>query len=404
MGGIQSALTIDDLMHMARRRVPKMFFEYADSGALTESTYRANEADFAKILLRQKVARSLSNRSLKTTMAGQESVMPVAIAPTGFAGMQWPDGEMHAVKAAEEFGIPYTLSTMSICSIEDVGSVATKPWWFQLYVMRDHGFAKSLMDRAKANGVTTLVLTMDLQLLAQRHKDLRNGLSAPPKWVPKHVWQIATRPQWALGMLGTKRHTFGNIVGHAKGVDDLGSLGAWTNSQFDPELSWSDVQWIKDYWGQKLIIKGVMEVEDAKAAADTGADGIIVSNHGGRQLDGTCSTIRALPSIVEAVGDRTEVYVDGGIRTGVDVVRALCLGARGTFIGRPYLYGLGAGGRQGVLRALEILYKEADFTMALCGEREVGNLGPHNILSVEWPDFTAQPAKAKLSRGGKSRG
>ncbi len=382
MLGLDSALTIEDLKRRARRRVPKMFFDYADSGALTESTYRANESDYAKIILRQRVARNLTNRSLGTTMIGQDVSMPVALAPTGLTGMQNADGEMKAAVAAEKFGVPFTLSTMSICSIEDVKSVTSRPFWFQLYVMRDHDFVRNLLDRARAAGCSALVLTMDLQLLATRHKDKRNGLSAPPKFTPKHMFQVMTRPLWALEMLGTRRHTFRNIVGHAKGVGDLGSLSSWTNEQFDPELSWDDVAWIKDYWGGKLIIKGVNDVEDARAAVGTGADAIIVSNHGGRQLDGTLSSIRALPPIVEAVGDQIEVHVDGGIRTGVDIARAIALGAKATYIGRPFLYGLGAGGEAGVTRALQILRDELDVTMALCGERDIRNLGAHNIHSV----------------------
>lgn len=382
MIGLESALTIEDLKQRARRRVPKMFFDYADSGALSEGTYLANEGDFAKILLRQRVARNLSNRSLSTTMIGQDVSMPVALAPTGLTGMQNADGEMKAAVAAEKFGVPFTLSTMSICSIEDVKSVTTKPFWFQLYVMRDKDFVKNLLDRAKAAGCSALVLTMDLQVLATRHKDKRNGLSAPPKFTPKHVMQVAMRPFWALEMLGTKRHSFRNIVGHAKGVGDLGSLASWTAEQFDPELSWDDVAWIKDHWGGKLIIKGVNDVEDAHAAVGTGADAIIVSNHGGRQLDGTISSIRALPPIVEAVGDQVEVHVDGGIRSGVDIARAIALGAKSTYIGRPFLYGLGAGGEAGVTRALQILRDELDVTMALCGERDIRDLGAHNIHSV----------------------
>lgn len=381
MMGVASALTIEDLRRMAKRRVPKMFYDYADSGALTEQTYRSNSADFQDILFRQKIARPLSNRSLKSKMAGEDVAMPVALAPTGLTGMQHANGEMLAAKAAEKFGVPFTLSTMSICSIEDVKSVTTKPFWFQLYVMRDHGFVKNLLDRARAAGVSTLVLTMDLQLLAQRHKDHRNQLSAPPKITPKHLMMMMTRPLWCLQMLGTRRHTFRNIVGHAKGVSDLGSLSSWTNSQFDPELSWDDVAWIKEYWGGKLIIKGIMDAEDARAAVDTGADALIVSNHGGRQLDGAASSIRMLPEIVAAVGKQIEVHMDGGIRSGVDVMRALALGAKGTFIGRPFLYGLGAGGEAGVAKVLEIIAKELDVTMALCGERDIAKVGRHNLLN-----------------------
>ncbi len=384
MANLKSALTIADLKEMARRRVPKMFFEYADSGALSEQTYRANESDFEKILFRQRVARKLSNRSLKSAMIGQEVSMPLALAPTGMTGFQHANGEMLAAKAAEDFGVPFVLSTMSICSIEDVKSVTTKPFWFQLYVMRDRGFVKSLLDRARDAGCSALVLTMDLQVLAQRHKDLRNGLSAPPKFIPKHLWQMATRPGWCLGMATTRRHGFGNIIGHAKGVGDLGSLSEWTAKQFDLELSWDDVDWIKDYWGGKLIIKGVLDVVDAKHAVDTGADALIVSNHGGRQLDGAWSSIRALPHIVEAVGEDIEVHMDGGIRSGVDIARAIALGAKGTYIGRPFLYGLGAGGEAGVKRVLDILYAELDMTMALGGERDIADFGAHNIASIEF--------------------
>lgn len=364
-------LTIADLKSLARRRVPKMFFEYADSGSWTEGTYRANEDDFAAIKLRQRVMVDMTNRSLKSTMIGHDVAMPVALAPTGFTGMQHADGEMLAAKAAEEFGVPFTLSTMSICSIEDVASVTTKPFWFQLYVMRDRDFVQNLIDRAKRAGCSALVVTADLQILGQRHKDIHNGLSAPPKFTPKHVWQMATRPQWCLGMLGTKRRTFGNIVGHAKNVSDLSSLGSWTAEQFDPRLSWKDIEWIKQQWGGKLIIKGVLDEEDARAAADTGADAVIVSNHGGRQLDGAPSSISMLPKIVDAVGDRIEVHVDGGIRSGQDILKAVALGARGTYIGRPFLYGLGAMGKEGVDLALQIIRKELDVTMALCGKRDI---------------------------------
>jgi len=306
--------------------------------------------------------------------------MPVALAPTGFTGMQHADGEMLAAQAAEEFGVPFTLSTMSICSIEDVRSVTTKPFWFQLYVMQDKDFVYNLIDRAKAAGCSALVLTLDLQILGQRHKDIRNGLSAPPRFTPKHLWQMATRPFWCLDMLGTKRHTFGNIVGHAKGVTDLSSLSSWTSEQFDPQLSWKDIEWIRDRWGGKLILKGILDEEDARMSLGSGADAIIVSNHGGRQLDGAASSIDMLPRIVDAVGDKMEVHLDGGIRSGQDVLKAICYGAKGTYIGRPFLYGLGAGGKAGVRRALEIIRKELDVTMALCGERDIKNLSRKNLL------------------------
>jgi L-lactate dehydrogenase (cytochrome) len=348
-----------------------MFFDYADSGSWTEGTYRANETDFSGIKLRQRVLVDMTDRSLKSEMIGQPVAMPVALAPTGLTGMQHADGEMLAAKAAEEFGVPFTLSTMSICSIEDVASVTSKPFWFQLYVMKDRAFIESLIDRAKKAGCSALVVTADLQILGQRHKDLRNGLSAPPKFTPKHIWQMATRPQWCLDMARTKRHGFGNIVGHAKNVSDLSSLSVWTAEQFDPRLSWADIAWIKERWNGKLIIKGILDEEDARAAADTGADAIIVSNHGGRQLDGAPSSISMLPKIVEAVGDRIEVHLDGGIRSGQDVLKAVALGAKGTYIGRPFLYGLGAMGKEGVELALTILRKEMDITMALCGKRDI---------------------------------
>ncbi len=364
-------LTIADLKNLARRRVPKMFFDYADSGSWTEGTYRANEQDFAAIKLRQRVLVDMTNRSLKSEMIGQPVSMPVALSPTGLTGMQHADGEMLAAKAAEEFGVPFTLSTMSICSIEDVASVTTKPFWFQLYVMKDRTFIENLIERAKAAGCSALVVTADLQILGQRHKDLRNGLSAPPKFTPKHIWQMATRPKWCLDMARTKRHGFGNIVGHAKNVSDLSSLSVWTAEQFDPRLSWADIAWIKERWQGKLIIKGILDEEDARAAADTGADAIIVSNHGGRQLDGAPSAISMLPKIVEAVGDRIEVHLDSGIRSGQDVLKAIALGAKGTYIGRPFLYGLGAMGKEGVELALNIIAKEMDITMALCGKRDI---------------------------------
>lgn len=369
-------LEINDLKNLARRRVPTMFFDYADSGAWTESTYRANEADFGKIKFRQRVLVDMTNRSLESTMVGEKVSMPVALAPTGSAGMQHADGEILAAQAAEEFGVPFTLSTMSICSIEDVAANTRKPFWFQLYVLRDRDFVANLIDRAKAANCSALVLTLDLQILAQRHKDIRNGLSAPPKMTPKNIIDMAIRPRWCLGMLGTQRRTFRNIVGHAKSVGDLASLASWTTEQFDPHLSWSDVEWIKERWGGKLILKGILDKEDAIMAAKTGADAIIVSNHGGRQLDGAPSSISVLPEIVEAVGDKIEVHMDGGIRSGQDVLKALCLGAKGTYIGRPFLYGLGAMGKPGVTKTLEIIRKEMDTTLALCGKRTIADIGP----------------------------
>lgn len=375
---------IADLKRLAKRRVPKMFFDYADSGAWTESTYRANETDFAKIKLRQRVLVDMTNRSLETTMVGEKVAMPVALAPTGLTGMQHADGEMLAAQAAEAFGVPFTLSTMSICSIEDVASVTQKPFWFQLYVMKDREFVKNLITRAKAAGCSALVLTLDLQILGQRHKDLRNGLSAPPKFTPKHIWQMATRPGWCMGMMGTQRRTFRNIAGHAKNVTDLSSLSSWTAEQFDPQLNWNDVAWIKEQWGGKLILKGILDVEDAKMAAKSGADAIIVSNHGGRQLDGAVSSISMLKPIVDAVGDQIEVHMDGGVRSGQDVLKARALGAQGVFIGRPFLYGLGAMGKEGVTLALEIIRKELDITMALCGKRNINDIDQSVIQSVDF--------------------
>jgi L-lactate dehydrogenase (cytochrome) len=373
---MRPVLEIADLKTLARRRVPKMFFDYADSGAWTESTYRANEEDFSRIKLRQRVLVDMSDRSLESTMVGEKVAMPVALAPTGLTGMQHADGEMLAAQAAEEFGVPFTLSTMSICSIEDVASVTKKPFWFQLYVMRDRDFVLNLIDRAKAAKCSALVLTLDLQILGQRHKDERNGLSAPPRLTLKNMLDMAMRPRWCMGMLGTERRTFRNIVGHAKDVGDLSSLSSWTNEQFDPQLSWKDVEWIRERWGGKLILKGILDADDAKMAVESGADAVIVSNHGGRQLDGAPSTISVLPEIVAAVGDRIEIHLDGGIRSGQDVLRALCLGAKGTYIGRPFLYGLGAFGKAGVTLALEIIRKELDVTLALCGKRDIAEAGP----------------------------
>ncbi|AUL17776.1 alpha-hydroxy-acid oxidizing enzyme [Bordetella bronchiseptica] len=376
---------IEDLRVIAQKRVPRMFYDYADSGAWTESTYRANESDFQRIKLRQRVAVDMEGRSLRTTMAGSDAVMPVAIAPTGLTGMQHADGEILAARAAAEFGVPFTLSTMSICSIEDVAQGSGKPFWFQLYVMRDREFVGNLIDRAKAAGCSALVLTLDLQILGQRHKDIKNGLSAPPKPTLRNLIDLAFKPRWCLGMLGTRRRTFGNIVGHAKGVTDLSSLSSWTAEQFDPRLSWDDVEWIKRRWGGKLILKGILDAEDARLAAESGADALIVSNHGGRQLDGAVSSISALPAIAEAVGSRIEVWMDGGIRSGQDVLKAVALGARGTMIGRAFLYGLGAYGQAGVTRALEILYKEMDVTMALCGHKHINQIDRGILMPGTYP-------------------
>jgi L-lactate dehydrogenase (cytochrome) len=362
---------VEDLRRLAVKRVPRMFYDYADAGSWTESTYPANESDFKGIKFRQRVAMNMEGRSVATKMIGIDAAMPVALAPTGLTGMQHADGEILAARAAEKFGVPFTLSTMSICSIEDVAANTAKPFWFQLYVMRDRDFVERLIDRAKAARCSALMLTVDLQILGQRHKDLVNGLSAPPKLTLATVLNLMTKPRWCLGMLGTRRHTFGNIVGHAKGVGDMSSLSAWTAEQFDPRLSWSDVEWIKKRWGGKLILKGIMDVEDARLAADSGADALIVSNHGGRQLDGAPSSIHALPPIVDAVGSRIEVWMDGGIRSGQDVLKAIALGAKATMIGRPFLYGLGALGEPGVTLCLEIIRKELDLTMAFCGRTDI---------------------------------
>jgi len=379
---------IDDLKRLYKRRVPKMFYDYAETGSWTEQTFRDNTGDFADIRLRQRVAVDMSGRSTVGRMAGEEVAMPVALAPVGMTGMQSADGEIKAARAAERFGVPFTLSTMSICSIEDVAAHVTKPFWFQLYVMRDEEFVDGIIDRAKAVGCSALVLTLDLQILGQRHKDLKNGLSAPPKLTLPVMADLATKWRWGMQMLGTRRRDFGNIVGHAKGVGDMSSLASWTNEQFDPQLDWSKVARLRDKWGGKFILKGILDVEDAKMAADFGADAIIVSNHGGRQLDGALSAIRMLGPIVEAVGDRIEVQFDGGIRSGQDVLKALALGARGTYIGRAFVYGLGAMGEAGVTKALEVIHRELDITMALCGERNVADLGRHNLLLPE--DFTTR--------------
>jgi L-lactate dehydrogenase (cytochrome) len=368
---VQPITSIEDLRILAKRRVPRMFYDYADSGAFSESTYRANEADFQRVYLRQRVGLDMSNRTLATTMVGQPVTMPVALAPVGLTGMQHADGEILAARAAAAAGVPFTLSTMSICSIEDVAESSQEPFWFQLYVMKDRDFIDRLIDRAKAAGCSALVLTLDLQILAQRHKDVKNGLTAPPRLTLPNILNIAVRPRWWLGMLGTKRRAFGNIVGHIKGVTDMRTLSVWTAEQFDPTLNWDDVKRIKERWGGKLILKGILDPIDAELAAQTGADAIVVSNHGGRQLDGAMSSIAALPAIARAAGGRIEVLVDGGIRSGQDVIKALALGAKGVFIGRAYVYGLGAMGEAGVTRALEIIRKELDVTMALCGLRDV---------------------------------
>ena len=375
---------IEDLRVLAKRRVPRMFYDYADSGSWTETTYRSNQDDFQRIKLRQRVAVDVEQRSLRSRMIGQDVAMPVALAPTGLTGMQHADGEILAARAAERCGVPFTLSTMSICSIEDVAAHTKAPFWFQLYVMRDRDFIERLIDRAKAARCSALMLTLDLQILGQRHKDLKNGLSAPPKPTLANLLNLATKPRWGLGMLGTRRHGFGNIVGHVKGVENMGSLSAWTSQQFDPRLTWNDVAWIKKCWGGKLILKGVLDAEDAQRAADSGADALIVSNHGGRQLDGAPSSISALPAIVDAVGSRIEVWVDGGIRSGQDVLKAIALGAKGTLIGRAFLYGLGAQGQAGVEQCLEIIRNELDITMAFCGKTDIQQIDRGVLQSSPW--------------------
>ena len=377
--------TIEDLRLLAKRRVPRMFYDYADSGSWTESTYRANESDFQQIKLRQRVAVNMENRSLATTMAGQAVTMPVAIAPVGLTGMQHADGEIHAAKAAEKFGIPFTLSTMSICSIEDIAAHTQAPFWFQLYMMRDRDAMVRMIERARAARCSALVLTLDLQVIGQRHKDLKNGLTAPPRPTIANILNLLLKPRWCLGMAGTKRHSFGNLVGHVKAVSDMNSLAAWTNEQFDPRLSWADVEWVKKQWGGKFILKGIMDVEDARLAADVGADVIVVSNHGGRQLDGAPSSIAALPAIVAEVGSRLEVHMDGGIRSGQDVLKAWALGARGTYIGRAMAYGLGAMGEAGVAKALQIIHKELDVTMAFCGRTRIEQVDQSILLPGSYP-------------------
>ena len=378
--------TIEELRILAQKRVPRMFYDYADSGSWTESTYRANESDFQKIKLRQRVAVNMEGRSTATTMIGQKVAMPVAIAPTGLTGMQHADGEILAARAAKKFGIPFTLSTMSICSIEDVSKGTDgHPFWFQVYVMRDRDFIERLIERARAANCSALVITLDLQILGQRHKDLKNGLSAPPKLTLSNILNIATKPRWALGMFGTSRREFGNIVGHVKGVENMSSLSAWTAQQFDPRLNWGDVEWIKKRWGGKIILKGIQDAEDARLAVESGADAMIVSNHGGRQLDGAQSSIEALPAIVDAVGKQIEVHMDGGIRSGQDVLKARALGAQGTYIGRAFLYGLGAMGQPGVEKALQIIHNELDLTMAFCGRTQMDTVDKSILLPGTFP-------------------
>jgi L-lactate dehydrogenase (cytochrome) len=383
---------IDDLKELYRRRVPKMFYDYAESGSWTEQTFRDNERDFDLIRLRQRVAVDMSGRSTASTMIGEEVALPVALAPVGLTGMQCADGEIKAARAAEKFGVPFTLSTMSICSIEDVAEHTTRPFWFQLYTMKDTDFTSRLIERARAAGCSALVITLDLQILGQRHKDLKNGLSAPPKLTLPVMLDLATKWRWGLEMLGTKRRQFGNIVGHVKGVSDTSSLMAWTAEQFDPALDWGKVAKLMEQWGGKVILKGILDVEDAKKAAELGADAIVVSNHGGRQLDGALSSIRALPAILDAVGDKVEVHLDGGIRSGQDILKAVAMGAQGTYIGRAFVYGLGAMGEAGVTKALEILQREFDLTMAFCGRRRAEEVDRDILLVPEdfegrWKDW-----------------
>lgn len=378
-----------DFKKLARRRVPKMFFDYADSGAYSEGTYRANGDDLSRILLRQRVGRRISGRVIESTMVGQKVTMPLALAPTGIAGLQRADGEILAARAAEAFGIPYTLSTMSICSIEEVAKHTTKPFWFQLYVMRDRGFVRALVKRAQDAGCSALVVTLDLQIVGQRHKDIRNGLGSPPRLTAQSLMQFAMRPAWSMRMLGTRNRHLGNIRGHAPGAESLRSMSEWVASQFDQDFDWKAIEWLRSIWPGKLILKGVMCAEDARLAVATGADAIVVSNHGGRQLDGAPSTISALPEVVDAVGDRIEVHVDGGIMSGQDVFRALALGARAAYIGRAFLYALGAQGQEGVSDLLRIIAAELDVTMALCGERHVADIGRHNLIG-----FPAREAAA----------
>ena len=371
---------IQDLKDIYVRRVPKMFYDYAESGSWSEQTFRENTSDFDQIRLRQRVAVDMTNRSLETDMIGQKVKMPVALAPVGLTGMQSADGEIKAARAAEAFGVPFTLSTMSICSIEDVAAHTTKPFWFQLYTMKDTGFVSNLIQRAKDANCSALVITLDLQILGQRHKDLKNGLSAPPKPTLKNLINLSTKWGWGLEMLGTKRRSFGNIVGHAAGVKDTSSLSEWTATSFDPTLDWDKIAKIKEEWGGKVILKGILDADDAKAALQVGADAIIVSNHGGRQLDGAISSIRALPSIMDAVGDQVEVHLDSGIRSGQDVLKAVAMGAKGTYIGRSFVYGLGAMGQAGVTKALEIIHREMDVTMALCGHRTIQEVSKDSLL------------------------
>jgi L-lactate dehydrogenase (cytochrome) len=384
---------IEDLREVARRKVPKAFFDYVDSGSYNEETLRANRADLETIKLRQRVMVDVSERSLATTVIGQKISAPFALAPIGLCGMQHGDGEILAAQAAEEAGIPFTLSTMSICSIEQVADATSRPFWFQLYVIRDRGFSRDILSRASAAKCNALVLTVDLQVLGQRHRDIRNGMTVPPEMRLSNIIEIARKPRWALSILKSKNKTFGNLAGHLEGIEDITSLAQWTNSQFDPALNWKDVEWIKKVWPGKIIIKGILDVEDARTAVKLGADAIVVSNHGGRQLDGAPSSISALPAIAQAVGSDTEVLFDGGIRTGADLLRALALGARACLIGRAYVYGLGAGGKAGVAKAIDILQKELSVAMALTGTTRVSDVGPQVLVGAE----AKKPARKRTS-------
>ncbi|CAM5189805.1 L-lactate dehydrogenase OS=Castellaniella defragrans (strain DSM / CCUG 39792 / 65Phen) OX=1437824 GN=BN940_04921 PE=3 SV=1 [Castellaniella denitrificans] len=383
MPALNKITCVEDFRRVARRRVPRMFYDYMDSGSWTESTYRANESDLQALKFRQRVAVDIARRSLRTRLLGEDVAMPLALAPTGLTGMQRADGEILAARAAERFGVPFTLSTMSICSIEDVAARTSRPFWFQLYVMRDRDFIGRLIDRARAARCSALMVTLDLQVMGQRHKDIKNGLSTPPRPTLANLANLALKPQWCLEMLRTPRRAFGNIVGHAKGVADMRSLASWTAEQFDATLNWGDLAWIKERWGGKLIVKGILDEQDARRAVDAGADALVVSNHGGRQLDGAPSSIAALPAIAQAVGDRIEVLMDGGVRSGQDTLRALALGARGVLVGRAFLYALAAYGEAGVLRCLELMANELDVSMAFCGRTRIQDVDRRVLVNPE---------------------
>lgn len=395
--------SIEDLKKRYERNVPRMFYDYCESGSYTEGTFNENVSAFARYRLRQRVGRNIDNRILETTMIGEKAAFPVALAPVGSTGMQRADGEIHAARAAQKAGVPFTLSTMSVCSLEEVAKHVEKPFWFQLYVMRDREFTTNLVARAKAAKCSALVLTLDLQLLGQRHRDIRNGLSTPPKITIPNLINMAMHPGWCLRMAATKNRNFGNIYGHVKDVANLADLTHWGNTQFDQTLDWSSVEFIRKQWGGKLILKGINDVDDAIIAAGLGADAIIVSNHGGRQLDGAPATIDMLGPIVDAVGDKVEVHIDSGIRNGSDIMKAVAMGARGTYIGRAFIYGLGADGEDGVTRTLEILRDEFSTTMALCGERDVKNVGRHNLLMPATPPFIVPPPSVATNAAAKPR-